>query len=282
MRSLLVAISLLVGATVACSAPSIGAFPDSSNDDTKLPDRKNSDDSGDDTSDGQHEVTSAEQGPSTKAQQTLTIASQGDGTGNITSDPAGVTCNGKSCTGSFASGTSVTLTATAQPGSIFTGWTGGGCSGSATCVTTVANASQVAAQFITLAGTWTGSYTHNESANGCQFNNAGNLTNTLTTSDNTTYKTAAQATGFQIKDGGCNLIETIPGASNPSATTITTTAGVTTITGSWDMQLNGVGDLPLPFTATLTGTKMSGKWTCNGCTGGFDISKDTTSTTTTQ
>lgn len=279
MRALVV-VSLLVGSmAVACSAPSIGAFPDSGGN-TKLPDRSGDDD--DSTTGGSQETTSPDTAPATSAtKQTLTIASQGDGSGNITSSPAGVTCTNGSCTGSFAAGTSVTLTAVPKAGSVFTGWTGGGCSGTATCVTTINGASQVSAQFITLAGSWSGSYTHNESANGCQFNNAGNLSQTLATTDNTSYTTAASVTGLQIKDGGCNLVGTDPGQSSPSPATIQTTVGGTTITGTWNLAIQNVGNLPLPFTATLVGTKMSGKWTCNGCTGGFDISKDAATTTTT-
>lgn len=274
--------SLLVGSmAVACTAPTVGNLPDDSGDNTKLPNRGNSsgDDDDDDstTTSGTHETTSADQAPATK--QTLTITSQGDGTGNITSSPAGVTCASGKCTGSFASGTSVTLTAVPQPGTVFTGWTGGGCTGTATCVTTVAAASTVTAQFITLAGSWSGSYTHNESANGCQFNNAGNLQQTLTTSDNTSYTTSASVTGLQIKDGGCNLQATLPGNAGNSPATVTTSATGTTITGTWNMGIQNVGNLPLPFTATLVGSKMSGKWTCDGCTGGFDITKDPAATT---
>ncbi len=51
------------------------------------------------------------------------------------------------CTANFAEGTQVTLTATAGPGQSFTGWSGGGCSGTGTCVVTVNGALTVAAAF---------------------------------------------------------------------------------------------------------------------------------------
>ena len=61
-----------------------------------------------------------------------------NGTGTIISSPAGIDC-GSTCSSSFTQATSVTLAATASPGSVFTGWSGGGCSGTGTC-TVVMNA----------------------------------------------------------------------------------------------------------------------------------------------
>lgn len=51
------------------------------------------------------------------------IGRSGSGTGRVTSDPPGIDC-GSVCTGTFAAGTGVTLTAVADPGSSFGGWTG--------------------------------------------------------------------------------------------------------------------------------------------------------------
>ena len=62
----------------------------------------------------------------------LTVGTDGDGTGKITSNPAGIDC-GSDCTQAFDTGTVVTLTAQADPGSVFGGWTGGGCSGTESC-----------------------------------------------------------------------------------------------------------------------------------------------------
>ena len=62
----------------------------------------------------------------------LTIAKAGSGTGSATSTPAGINCGG-SCSASYANNTSVTLSASPAAGSSFTGWSGGGCSGSGNC-----------------------------------------------------------------------------------------------------------------------------------------------------
>ena len=58
---------------------------------------------------------------------TLTVQKSGSGSGTVTSAPSGIDCGG-TCSASFPTGNSVTLTATAAPGSTFAGWTGD-CSG---------------------------------------------------------------------------------------------------------------------------------------------------------
>ncbi|HEX5174520.1 MAG TPA: protease pro-enzyme activation domain-containing protein [Gaiellaceae bacterium] len=63
--------------------------------------------------------------------QTLTVHRSGNGTGKVTSSPAGISC-GKTCSHRFAFGTSVNLKARAAKGSSFAGWSGG-CTGKSTC-----------------------------------------------------------------------------------------------------------------------------------------------------
>jgi hypothetical protein len=57
---------------------------------------------------------------------TLTVTKDGSGSGSVTSSPAGIDC-GSACSAQFDDGTQVTLTAAADSGSTFTGWSGGGC-----------------------------------------------------------------------------------------------------------------------------------------------------------
>jgi hypothetical protein len=73
---------------------------------------------------------------------TVTLA----GAGTVTSNPAGIDC-GATCAASYASGTVVTLTATPNAGSVFTGWSGGGCTGTGTCTVTMTAATAVTATF---------------------------------------------------------------------------------------------------------------------------------------
>jgi len=67
------------------------------------------------------------------------------GAGAVTSNPAGINC-GSTCTASFNSGTTVTLTATPSAGSVFAGWSGA-CSGTGPCSLTLSAATSTAATF---------------------------------------------------------------------------------------------------------------------------------------
>jgi len=72
------------------------------------------------------------------------VATVGTGSGAVTSTPAGINC-GATCSGNFLDGTIVTLAATANSGSTFIGWSGGGCTGVGLCV--VSTAATVTASF---------------------------------------------------------------------------------------------------------------------------------------
>jgi hypothetical protein len=66
---------------------------------------------------------------------TLTVNLSGPGNGTVTSDPPGIVCN-PICEFSYLRGTSVTLTATPNEGSVFREWRGGTCDafGNAPCI----------------------------------------------------------------------------------------------------------------------------------------------------
>lgn len=75
----------------------------------------------------------------------LAVDVSGSGSGSVTSSPGGIACNAP-CTGNFATGSTVILTAAPAPGSTFTGW-GGACAGSGPCSVTMDAARSVVATF---------------------------------------------------------------------------------------------------------------------------------------
>ena len=91
----------------------------------------------------------------------VTVTKTGTGKGTVTSVPGGINC-GPTCTGSFAQGTTVTLRAAPHVSSTFTGWSGGGCSGTGTCKVTADSAKSVTATFaikqFTIAASVSGSH----------------------------------------------------------------------------------------------------------------------------
>jgi hypothetical protein len=84
--------------------------------------------------------------PFTLNEYALTVEKDGTGTGTVTSDPPGIAC-GATCTNEYDYGTVVTLTASADTGSFFRGWSGAGCSGTGDCVVTISAAETVTATF---------------------------------------------------------------------------------------------------------------------------------------
>ena len=81
---------------------------------------------------------------------TLTVETSGDGTGNVTSTPTGIDLDANASTATFTRGTEIELTATADDGSDFDGWTDVTCNEGNTneiCTFTITDNTTVTAQF---------------------------------------------------------------------------------------------------------------------------------------
>ena len=76
----------------------------------------------------------------------LTVQKAGTGQGKVISAAPGIKC-GLRCAADFPVGAPVTLTAVPAAGSVFTGWTGGGCWGAGSCTLTPSAATSVTARF---------------------------------------------------------------------------------------------------------------------------------------
>ena len=81
----------------------------------------------------------------------LSVGKTGSGSGAVTSSPAGIDC-GVACSGSYAAGAVVTLSATPAAGSSFSGWSGD-CSGTGTCTLSMSAARSVSAEFASVPDT---------------------------------------------------------------------------------------------------------------------------------
>jgi hypothetical protein len=83
----------------------------------------------------------------------LSVGVSGAGSGTVTSAPGGIACTATAgaasgvCTGAYAVGATVTLTAAAAAGSTFAGWGGACTSGAVTCAVTLGGVRSVTATF---------------------------------------------------------------------------------------------------------------------------------------
>lgn len=271
MRGASLSMSLLLLATcayVACSPPSIGEYPDTA---VELPERR--EDGGSGSGGG-----SAAGGDAAPPSQTfkLTVNIAGTGAGAVMSTPSGVTCQDKTCTGTFLAKTIVGVVPAPAAGSTFTSW-GGACSGNDVC-TPVMNADVTVTATMdsgALAGTYTGTYTNTRQANGCTFNNAGNLTITVT-AEGAGFTNTGSITGLQLRQAPPSCAISLPAATGTSPKEAVILAGATT-TGTWTFNVvrgaQNLGTLALPYTGTLAGDTLSGSWTCPTCTGSFTLTR---------
>ena len=100
----------------------------------------------------------------------LQVIPAGTGSGTVISSVAGINC-GSDCIESYVANSQVTLTADANAGSMFTGWSGA-CTGTGSCVLTMDSGASVSATFVRLltvdvAVTGSGNVTSNPAAINC-------------------------------------------------------------------------------------------------------------------
>jgi PKD repeat protein len=76
----------------------------------------------------------------------LTVHISGDGSGQISSTPAGIGCSQPTCSANFETGTAVDLNAVGFSGSSFAGWSGA-CTGTSSCQLTMNSDNEVTATF---------------------------------------------------------------------------------------------------------------------------------------
>jgi Divergent InlB B-repeat domain/Fibronectin type III domain len=150
----------------------------------------------------------------------LSVIKSGNGSGTVTSAPTGINC-GATCSASFTS--AVTLTAAPAAGSTFTGWTGGGCTGTGICTVTLNAATSVTATFalqsfaLTVTKSGAGSGTVTSAPTGI---NCGATCSASFTSGTAVSLTAAPAAGSTFTGwsgscagiGACNVTMSAAGA----------------------------------------------------------------------
>ncbi|MCW5832555.1 MAG: hypothetical protein KIS78_09115 [Labilithrix sp.] len=260
MRSFVTAALAL--SVAGCAPAPIGDYPEEES--VKLPDRRSGDDADDADGEEPSDGTVTQPAASTF---TLTVTLGGDGAGAVTSTPGGLTCQGKTCTGSFAPGTAVTIVPTPAAGSIFVGW-GGACDGTSSCAPVLDKDVAVTADLESFAGTWSGTYTNTRQRDGCTFNNAGTMTITVA-ADGAAFSNTGSVTGLELRRS-CSLVGKATGTSPKEAVTLTGNA----TSGTWTFAVQGVSStLAFPYTGTVTGKKLSGGWTCPTCVGSFTLTK---------
>jgi len=204
----------------------------------------------------------------------LTVSKSGTGAGTVTSSPSGISC-GPACSASYSSGAQVALTASAATGSVFAGWSGGGCSGTGTCTVTMSANQGVTATFnatstftltVVTSGTGTGSVSSSPPGINC----SGTCSHTYAGGTQVTLTASPDVGSYLSSWSACSGTGSCTVTVNQNLTVTATFNRVATapLTGTWqgaDKETAG----PCTWIGTLTwvliqdGTSLSGSFTDN-------------------
>ncbi len=184
---------------------------------------------------------------------TLTVNKTGLGSGTVTSNPAGISC-GSNCSALYSNSVSVTLTATPSAGSTFTGWSGGGCSGTGTCVATMNAATTVTATFATTNPTLT--VVKSGAGSGTVTSSPANIN--CGTTCNTAYAPNTKITLTATPDAGSTFANWSGGGCTGTGQCVVTIKANQTVTANFSANqtiiLGAIPTITVGGTATLSAT----------------------------
>ncbi|QTA82016.1 HYR domain-containing protein [Desulfonema limicola] len=191
----------------------------------------------------------------TVPQHTLTLTKDGTGTGKVSSEPAGIDC-GTDCNQNYDQGTEITLTAVPESGSNFTGWTGGGCTGTGDCIVTMNAAETVTATFeittvpqhtltLTKDGTGTGKVSSEPAGIDCG------------TDCNQDYDQGTEITLTAVPESGSNFTGWTGGGCTGTGNCIVTLNAAETVTATFEITTVPQHTLTLTKDGTGTGKVSS-------------------------
>ncbi|HTJ44650.1 MAG TPA: InlB B-repeat-containing protein [Kofleriaceae bacterium] len=237
----------------------------------------------------------------------LVVTLAGNGSGSVASNDGNINC-GSACSHNYPPNSTVTLTASPAAGSSFTGWAGGGCSGTGTCTVTINQATGVTATFTLKQFTLTVNKSGTGAANGTvtstdsTINCGTSCTATHNYGDTVTLDASAPAgtTFAGWSGGGCS------GAGSCSvtitaATTVTATFTIDQVTLTVSKPGNGSGTVTsnvggincggtcsatvnygtsVTLTASAAGGSTFSGWSGGGCSGAGTCTVSVTAATT--
>ncbi len=240
--------------------------------------------------------------PSRKAVQLpviLSVVLSGNGIGSVTSNPAGISCPSGSCSMGVSPGTSVTLAPLADSLSLFTGWSGGACGGTADCTMTVAADTKVTAAFalkefplnVTITGSGQGSVNSSPAGIACSSGSSTSCSGSFSSYVNL-FPTASAGSLFSGWTGctstaGTTCIVFMNGTKNITATFTAApkvkvgAKGFSTLQAAYDDSATTTGAVIKLLEGTLTGNFTAGRGIAVKLEGGYNAAYDAVTAETT-